>query len=292
MPIGERILTVTLDMPNGQVVLDQTLELRVRIRKDALAIQNTCSIEVINLSRTLRESLLSTFTAWNKRNLETGQPGYQQTYVNVTIQAGYRAASQDTTTTVFVGQVALCSPTEMPPNIGVRLECYSQQLSKLQWITDPAPTKTTFKAYVMWAAKQMGVDKVVCETSYDNTPIDNPGANVHVASDLIIDIQNAYRPNVVAFIDDNTLYVKDVNKIISTAQIITVSEFIGTPMWNEWGVEFRSLFDARLSLAGAATLKSEMNPSLNQTFVISGMEYDLTSRDNAFYVHVNCNPSA
>lgn len=292
MPLGTRILKATLSMQSGDVVLDESLDLRVRIHKDALAVQNMCSIDVFNLSQNLREALLSQFTAWNKRQVETGATGALSNYVNVNVQAGYRNANQDTSTTVFAGQVVTATPVSSPPNIGVRIECYSQQLNRTAWITEPAPTTATFKAYVQWAAKQMGVSSVQCETSYDNVQINNPSASTHVAGNLLIDIQNAYRPNVAAFIDNNILYVKDINKILSTAQITTVSEFIGTPMWTEWGVEFQTLFDPKITLAGAVTLQSKMNPSLNQSFVMSSIDYDLTSRERAFYLRGYANPPA
>jgi hypothetical protein len=279
-------------LPEGTVLLDQSLDLHVRVRKDALAIQNTCSVEVFNLSQNLRERLLSQFTAWNKRNLEQGSTGAQQNYIDIMIQAGYNDAGQNTATTIFQGQIALAGPFNAPPNQGVHIECYSQQLNKLDWITAPAPTSGTFKSYVQWAGEQMGVSSVVCETSYDDTPITNPFASTHVVAELLVDIQSAYRPNVAAFIDNNVLYVKDVNKVVSSAQAVTISEFIGTPMWTEWGVEFTTLFNPQINLAGASTLKSLMNPSLNQTFVNSSLEYDLTSREVPFYVKVNANPSA
>jgi hypothetical protein len=292
MPLGTRNLKVTLSMQSGDVVLDESLDLRIRIHKDALAVQNTCSIDVFNLSQNLREALLSQFTAWNKRQIETGQPGALSNYVNVNVQAGYSTANQNTSTTVFAGQVVTATPVSAPPNIGVRIECYSQQLNRTEWITEPAPTTPTFKQYVQWAATQMGVSSVQCETSYDNVQINNPSASTHIAGALLIDIQNAYRPNVAAFIDNNILYVKDINKILSTAQIVTVSEFIGTPLWTEWGVEFQALFDPQLTLAGAVALQSKMNPSLNKTFVMSSIDYDLTSREVPFYVHAFANPPA
>lgn len=297
MALESRILKVVISLPSGDVELDDSLDLRIRIHKDALAIQNTCTIDVFNLAQSLRESLLSQFTAWNKRNIETGQPGYSASYINVTVYAGYETISSSGTSSntivVFQGQIVLANPISLFPNLGVRLECYSQQLNKLNWVTEPAPTQGTFKSYVIWAAQWMGVSSVQCETSYDDTNITNPFASTHIAASLLVDIQNAYRPNVVAFIDNNILYVKDINKAISSAQIVNVSEFVGTPpMWTEWGVEFTTLFDPKILLVNAVTLQSILNPSLNQTFVISSLDYDLQSRETPFYVKVNANPSA
>lgn len=291
MPLGSRILKATISLPSGDVILDQSLDMRIKIQKDALAIQNTCDIEVFDLSQSLREALLSQFSAWNKRNIEWGSPGYAASYINVSVIAGYETyvngSVQQNTTEVFQGQIVLSAPTGMFPNLGVRLSCYSQQINKLNWVSEPAPASGTFKSYVEWAAQWLGVSSVVCETSYDNTVITNQFATTAVASSLLIQMQNAFHPAVVAFIDNNVLYVKDAKKVIAAANIVTVDEFVGTPpMWTEWGVEFTTLLNPQIALAGACTLKSTLNPSLNQTFVNSGLEYDLSSRDTAFYVKV------
>lgn len=293
MPLGTRILKVTISLDSGDVVLDQSLDLHVRVSKLALAMQTACSIDVFNLSQNLRERLLSQFTAWNKRNVEHGTAGYTASYVNVKVDAGYLNASQSSTSTIFTGQVVVASPFGAPPNQGVRIECYSRQIDRTQNISDPAPTSGSFKSYVLWAAAQMGIDNVVCETSYNDTNITNPFASTIEVSALIWDIQNAYRPNVAAFIDNNTLYVRDANKLVSSAQIVKVSEFIGMPIWNEWGAEFTTLFDQRIVFPHAVALQSDMNPSLGQgSFVLTEIEYDLSSRQTEFYVKASGSPPA
>jgi hypothetical protein len=294
MPIGQRVLTVTLNMPSGDVVLDQTLDLRIKIQKAALAQQQVCEIFVTDLSVSLRTSLITQFTAWNKRNIENGQPNAtQQSYIGVTVQAGYsNPGQQPNVITVFFGQVALAGPVGELPNMAVKITAYSQQLSKVQYITQVPPGQMTFKAYAAWVASQMGVN-LVCQTSYDEQVVTNPGASVHTVGDLLVDIQSYYRPNVAAFVDNNTLYVKDVNAVITTASTVTIDEFINMPLWDEWGVEFECLFNTLLLLSCAATLVSTMNPSINNVgYVIYALEYNLTSRDTPFQVKANGAPPA
>lgn len=292
MALGERILQVSFTLPSGAVTLDQGLDLRVKIHKDALAIQNTCDIEVFNLPQSLRESLLSQFTAWNKRQIDTGQPGYEASYINVTVSAGYKNGSQNQSTVIFAGQIVQTEPFGQPPMLGVSIRCFSQQVNKIAWVTGFAPTSATLKQYVEWAGAQMGVTRVVCETSLNDKVITNMFASTHIVGSLLVDIQNAYMPAISAYIDNNVLYVKDTSAIISTSQPVSVSEFIGTPMWTEWGVAFQTLFNPQIQLAGAATLNSKMNPSLNKSFVIMSLDYDLTSRDRNFYVKAQGYPPA
>lgn len=294
MPLGMRVLRVVLDMPQGQVTLDETIDLKVRIQKAALAQQQQCEIIATDLSTSLRASLISQFTAWNKRNIDNGQTNTtQQSYIGVTVQAGYQTPGKPLNViTIFFGQVALAGPVGELPNMAVKITCFSQQINKVQYITQVPPGQMTFKAYAAWVAAQMGVN-LVCQTSYDNVVVTNPGASVHTVGDLIIDLQSYYRPNVAAFVDNNTLYVKDVNAVITTASQVTISEFINMPLWDEWGVEFECLFNTQLLLSCAATLVSIMNPSLNKVgFVIYALEYNLTSRDTPFNIKANGAPPA
>ncbi|WP_175692740.1 baseplate hub protein [Burkholderia ambifaria] len=290
MAIGSRILKVTFSLQNGDVVLDETIEMRVRVRKMALAIQNKCSIEVSNLSGTLRETLLSQFTQWRYRNVVAGLA--DPNYVNVKVEAGYRSSSSDAITTIFEGQVVTATPVSAPPTIGIRLDCFSRQIDKTAFVTEPAPTSGTFKSYVEWAGKQMGVAHTICDTSYDNQVLNNQFATANRVSSLIIQIQDAFKPAVAAFIDNNTLIVRDLNKVIGASQMVSVNEFIGTPMWTDWGIEFECLMNPAISLVNAATVTSKMNPSLNGTYVVYEVTYDLTSRDTPFYMKVSGLPPA
>lgn len=303
MPLNDRKIKVTISLPNGDVIIDESLKVNIRIHKAALAIQNKATIDVVGLSTALRVQLLSQFTAWHKRQVETGQAS--QDWINVQIEAGYAssnsglvnssagASSTNNTSIIFIGQIVLCEPTSAPPNIGVRITAYSRQIDKTTYISSPAPAQTTFYQYVQWAAQQMGFgSNFICDTSYNDVQILNPARSILTTGALLIDIQNMYRPDVAAFIDDNQLIVKDRTKIIDSSEISNVTQFIGTPMWTEWGVNFACLFDPTIKLAGAANITSIMNPGVNGTYVILELEYDITSRDTPFYVRVGASPPA
>jgi len=292
MAMKARRLRVTLSLPYGDVVLTEELKMNIRVFKAALAIQNRASIDVVGLSQKLREQLLSQFTAWNKRLVETGQK--KQEWVNVKIEAGYADEQfNETISTVFVGQVVLVQPTSPPPNIGVRITCYSRQIDKTAFVSAPAPAQTTFFGYVKWAAEQMGFgSNFVCDTSYNNVIIQNPARSILTNAALLVDIQNIYRPDVAAFIDDELLIVKDRNKIINLGDSANLTEFVGVPCWTEWGVEGTVMYDGAVKMAQAATFTSLMNPSVNGIYVTTELEYDLSSRDRPFYVRVSGSPPA
>jgi hypothetical protein len=295
MPLKKRILNVFLHMPGGDVILDQSLDLHVHVHKDALAPQHLCTVDITNLNKVLREQLLNQFTAWNKRMVERGgaKPnGPNNPYINVTVEAGYFDGSQNITAVIFVGQVVQVSPSGAPPNLAVKIECYTQQTNKLTWTSGRPPPNATFKEYVMWAGKLMQVDNIICETSMNDSRNWNQSASTHIVGDLLIDIQDAYKTDVAAYIDNNVLIVRDKDKIVSISGRVTVKDFIGTPMWTAWGAEFTTLFDPRIILTCAATLESLMNPSLNREFILTSVDYELSSRDVPFYVKANGSPPA
>ncbi|WP_250534364.1 hypothetical protein [Caballeronia sp. AZ10_KS36] len=291
--IRNRKLRVTFHMPGGDVVLDESFNLRVRVRKDCLSSQNEATIEVTNLPQQFRQDLLSQFTAFNRRKTAAGQ--IAPVYLDMEIAAGYVGSDgSDSTSTIYHGQVVECGLVQGPPNVTVRIKCYTHQVDKTAYIDQPPPFETTFKEVVLWAGGQMGFDSshVICNTKYDSNIISNAARSTVVAGDLPLYLEQFYSPDVAAFIDDNFLIVKNRYEALNPEDVITLNEFIGTPMWNEWGVDGTVFFDPAIKVVQAARFESVLNPSLNGTYVVMSLDYELTSRDTPFYCHVSASPSA
>ncbi len=294
MALKTRVLKVTISLPGGDVILNQEINLKIRIKKASLALQNKATIDAIGLSQTLRAQLLSQFTAWQRRQTESGNPSTQNMqWVSVVIEAGYAQGANLQTSVVYKGQVVQVDPIAGPPGIGVRISCFTRQVDKTTFISTSAPAQSTFKAFVQWAAGEMGFgNNFSCDTSYDNVIVTNPARSIHTHAALLIKMQDIYMPDVAAFVDDDFLYVKDRNKVVNTSNIANITTFIGAPAWTEWGVQFTTLFDQSIRLAQASSLTSLMNPSLNGTYIVMDIEYDLCSRDTPFYVTASANPPA
>jgi hypothetical protein len=293
MPLSNRILQVIFTMPStGEgIVLDQSLHMRVQIQKEALAIRNRATIEITNLTAALREQLASLFTAWDNRKV---QKGYEnQAYVPVEIKAGYQTVySQPAPVTVYKGEVTIVNISQAPPNVGIRVTCYTHQIDTTQDISESAPTNATYSAFAKWAGEQMGFtgSNFYCNTSYDDLKVWNPAGLFLKKSALLPKIQDLMMPDVAAFIDDDRMIVKNRNAIIDPSATVTLTEFIGIPTWTEWGMECTTLFNPNIRLAQGVILQSVMNPSLNGTYVVMELEYNLSSRDTEFYVKTSGSP--
>ncbi|MFX1674390.1 hypothetical protein PWR63_19335 [Paraburkholderia sp. A2WS-5] len=288
-----RKLSVTFHMPGGDVVLDETLNLRVHVTKDCMSSQNEAVIEVTNLTGSLRQQLLSQFTAFNRRKTAAGQ--ISPVYLNMQIDAGYiYPDGTSTVSTIYHGQVVECGVVSPPPDVTVRIKCYTHQVDKTTYLDQPPPYSMTFKELALWAGNQMGFDNqhIICETSFDNAIVNNAARSTYVAGDLPLYLEQYYQPNVAAYIDDDFLIVKDRYSILNPSDTATLSEFIGIPCWTEWGVEFTTYCDPTIKLAQAANITSLLNPSLNGSYVVMQINYELASRDAPFYCHVQACPPA
>lgn len=290
MPLLTRVLNVSLMMPSGTVVIDASNEMHVKVKRCALAVQNTASVQLTNINTSLREQLLSQFSALQQASGARGQT-QGPPYIEITIDAGYNnnqgSGGQASGALVFDGAVVKVTPGSGPPNVGFTIECSAQQYDRQQYQMDQAPPQTTFLNYVKWASKQMGLTAdPICESQWNDYVITNPSVANDVVSKLLWDIQTV-RPRVVAFIENQQLIVRDLNQVMSVSDIVQVTEFIGIPQWTEWGAEFQTLFDPRLHFPSAVQLNSVMNPSLNKQYVIYSLEYDLASRDTPFYIKCN-----
>lgn len=292
MAMKERLLRFTFQLPSGPVVLTQGLRMSAKINKAAFAVQNRAVMEIFGMDTQMREGLLSQFTAWNKRKIEQGD--LTPNWIPVTIEAGYRDDSGDHTSLVFKGDVVLCEPASPPPNVSIRITAYTNQINKTKYVTAPAPAQSTLYDYVAWAAGQMGLGtNFICDTSYNNSIITNPSRSTLIAAALVIDIQNAYRQDIAAYVDDGVLIVKDIAKLINVNDVAHINSFVGAPpSWTEWGVSFVTMFDTSVRLGQAVDLQCIMNPSINGNYVITELEYDLSSRDKPFYVKGNGSPPA
>jgi hypothetical protein len=296
MPIKKRKITVTLNFDKAgknKVVLSEMLNMHVRIEKNVLALQNTATVEVSNIGEDLRVALLSQFTAYQKRQASAGQTALD--WIGVVIEAGYYTADGKgaQTAVIYRGEVVQCDLVSPPPTITVRITAYTRQQDKTKFVQDPAPYKTTFSNYIKWAAGQMGLgSSYKLDSVHAGDIVTNPARSRYTASSLVWDIQDYYKPDVAAYIDDDFLYVIDRNKVVNPKNVTEIDTFIGTPNWTEWGVDFKSMFDLTVKIAGAVKLKSSLNPGLNNNYVITRLDYELASRDTPFYVRVIGSPPA
>jgi len=287
------------DVRSGNVILDQNFNMAVHIKKNSLAYQNTAEITVTNLPQHLRQQLLTNFNQY--RYAQFNEQGLKQPMAQVWIKAGYIRSNsgatssgygsfspQNTAAIIYQGDVTMTDLISGPPNITVRIVAQTHFKDMATYLQAIPSNSTTFKQFVIWAGNMMGFDNnhIFCSTSHDSDLIQNPARSIVAVGQLLRFIQDYYHPDIAAYVDDEYMYVRDMNKIINPGEISQIDNFIGVPSWTAWGVRGTVLLDPSIRVGGGAQFTSILNPSMNGLFVVMSLEYHLTSRETPFYVSV------
>jgi hypothetical protein len=145
---------------------------------------------------------------------------------------------------------------------------------------------------VVWAANLMGLE-YSCDTKFDDMKQPNGLASVPSRGALVSAIVQLHAGEIAAYIDDHLFVVRDIDKAINPNEVTQVHDFIGMPLWTDWGCKFTTFFSSNLQLMHFARLNSVMNPSLNTTdWILYTMEYTLSSRNEPFYITAMGSPPA
>jgi hypothetical protein len=90
---------------------------------------------------------------------------------------------------------------------------------------------------------------------------------------------------VDVFQDDDVLVVKDAGKPrTNRSTVLNIDTgMIGIPEVNERGIKVRFLFNPNTVLGGALEVTSKLNPSLNGSYTIYQLDFDLATREVPFY---------
>lgn len=127
--IKNRKMTVKLYM-DGEgdeataITYDESFNIKVGCKKNALSIQNQCNIEITNMNEHDRNTLLGQMTAFRRRT-------NRLPFVPVVVRIGRDGDSGDLPIIVFRGVVVMAEQT-LPPDIGVTLTCTTSQISKAE----------------------------------------------------------------------------------------------------------------------------------------------------------------
>lgn len=284
--LNKRILRVVLTMAEGHdVTLNESLDIKVQTSKLALGTQATASIQIIGLAESLRAQLLSRINLY--QNNLTQKFGTGNPFIPVKVIAGYTTTGGENTRTIFNGEAFTSRPTSAPPNVGIQIIAATHQVDKTNIPTAYPPSQMTYAAAAQWVADQVGIPlqfSASCGPQIVTNAFVTP-TTIGQLPKMLIAIAPYSNP-VDVFIDNETLVVRDRNGALQGRSPITIDEFIGIPGWTEYGCEFRSLFRTDIDMHTPLTIKSSLNPSLNNSFVPYRIAHDLTSRDVPFYINV------
>lgn len=266
-PIDFRVLRVGLEV-SGAIRWYEGLDISVRGTKGASATQNTFDVTITNLNKDTRNYILT----------ETSPFNANKTPKKLLVEAGRVSTG---VARLFVGEITKSSPTQ-PPDIGLDLTAQTGAFAKGQLVARQGLAREKLSAIAAKVAQDLEAklvfeadEKLVANYSFS-------GAKLRQIDAL------ADAGNVDAYLNDDVLVVKPRNKPLrNRVKIVNATTgMIGVPEATERGVKVKILHDLETELGNELQLSSELNPSLDGSYTIFQLGYDLTSRRQPWYIDI------
>lgn len=267
--LDPRIVQIGIELNHG-INYYEGLAITARGTKFGNQNLSECQVRIDNLTRAHRDFILTETSPFNQNRSPK----------KLIVNAGRKSYG---TSQLFVGNITTSEVTQ-PPDIGIILNALTGYSTSLDTISVGMPAQTSLSVIAQKAASDIGValnfqasDKNIANYNFTGSPLD------HVSK-----IQNAGQVN--AFIDNNTLVVKDKNVPLPGAvrSLSMENGMIGIPELTEQGIRVRLLLDNETILGGQLNLVSQLNPSLNGSYGIYKLSFDIASRDTPFYWIAEC----
>lgn len=269
MTFDPRILRVGVEV-QGQVRWYEGLDMLVNATKQSGAQVNNATIKITNLQRRVRDFILTETTPWNQHKVRK----------KIIVEAGRVSYG---VSRIFVGDIIGAVPTQ-PPDIGLTITARTNEFARGQMVSSAQAATVPMRTIAQDIAQSMGLtlrfeaqDKQIANYSFTG------GAAKQVGR-----LGEFGRVN--AYVDDDTLVVKDVGAALQNVVTVLSAEsgMVGIPETTEQGIKVKYLFEPTSRCGGQLTVASKINPSVNGAYNIYAMTYELASRDAPWYTIAEC----
>lgn len=262
--IDQRVLRIGVEV-DGEILWYEGLRITAKGDRAVTDTQNKCDVEISNLSRDVRNYLLTETSPFNKN----------RTPKRLFVEAGRVSTG---VAQVFVGDIVSSSPTQ-PPDIGLRLKAQTGAFKKGELVARSGEAKEKLSAIAQRVADDLEAglifeadDKFIANFSFSGAALRQVGALAQAGA---ID---AYQDNGTLVVKNRGAPRRDVIKVVNLS-----TGMIGIPEATERGVRVKILYDLETDLGGLLRLTSELNPALDGDYTVYKMAFDLASRDLPFY---------
>ena len=273
--MDKRICYIQIQTPSGDKEI-KNISIRGNITRKMSETGSTAKISIANLSKEDVE-YLTTYTSpyidQSKKKRINVFAGYESTGVGL----------------IFSGDIYLALPEGLPDtwlNIEAKTEYFNQQN-----IVTISQGRMNTKSIASLIANQLGVSLIWRSKSEKFIDAFNfTGAKTKLINRLNL-LDNFY-----AYIDNNSLYVVDVNeespntsnkKQSGYIKVINGdSGLIGLPQPDEYGNKIKVLLDPSVNLADWFKLESKRLPIVNGFYQVYEMTYDFASREPQYYLEI------
>lgn len=255
---------------SGQVNYYEGLRVRVTGTKFANPLQNECQVVISGLKESVRDFILTETSPFNQN----------KTPKRLIVEVGRVSTGLFR---LYVGDI-ISSDIASPPEVEITIRAKTQnaQSGNVVAISGAAISKLSGVSQRVADEIGLGLDFQALDKNIANFSFSG------AASKLIAQLQET--GNVRAFIDDENLIVKDYDKALSGRLKILNQDsgLVGIPKATEKGIDVTFLIDSESLLGGAIQLESKFNKSINGTYVIDQLKFDVASHEDPFFYTATC----
>lgn len=262
--LDPRIVQVGVEV-NGRLKIYEGLTIYATGTRYANALQNECEVKITNLDKSTRDYILSETSPYNKN----------KTPKLLVVKAGRVSYG---TATIFSGNIVSSIPSQAP-DITITIKALAGNYNKGDIISRSAPGQTTLSKISANIAQDLNLPLIFQAKDKQIANYNFSGAALKQVEQL------GQLGSLNAFVDNETLIVKDINNALTgRSRILSLdSGMVGIPQPTEFGIRVSYLLDSSTTLGGSLQLKSVVYPSLNGNYIIYKLSFEIASRDTPFY---------
>lgn len=268
--LDQRIVKVAI-IVGDKITWYEGLNIEAKGIKVSNTVMGQCEVSILNISRAAREQILKETNPF----LQRGK------VISIIVEAGRVSTG---TTTLYTGTVFRSQSTPKP-NVGVRLTCIQGYDNRSKIVSRSASEITDMSSIAAWVAEDNGYklsfeipDKKIARYSFTGS-----------AQSSLNQLEALTGADV--YVDNKTLYIKEAETPANglPVRILDKSSGLISAEGTEYGAKMKMLFDNVTKIGGQIDLTSEINPSLNGSYVVRKLPFHITSRDVPFYYIAECN---
>ncbi len=268
--LDQRIVKVAI-IVGDKITWYEGLNIEAKGIKVSNSIMGQCEVVILNISRASREQILKETNPFLQRGKK----------ISIIVEVGRVSTG---TTTLYTGTV-LRSQSTPKPNIGVRLTCIQGYDNRSKIVSRSASEITDMSSISAWVAEDNGYklsfeipDKKIARYSFTGS-----------AQASLNQLETLTGADV--YVDNKTLYIKEAETPANglPVRILDKSSGLISAEGTEYGAKMKMLFDNVTKIGGQIDLTSEINPSLNGSYVVRKLPFHITSSDVPFYYIAECN---
>lgn len=263
--LDPRILRVGIEVA-GKIKFYDGLHITASGTKYANPNQDECEVKISNLDKETHDYLLTETSPFNEN----------RTPKRLIVEAGRVSTGKST---VYSGDITSAVGTQ-PPDIQVCIKAKTGNFQKGNIVGKSKNGKTPLSNIARDVANDLGVKLDFQATEKQISNYSHSGAALKQVDKL------GTTGAVSAYVNNGTLYVKDINiPLKGKTRVLNLDTgMVGIPEFTEQGIKVKMLFDNQTDLGYGLQITSIMNPAANGLYIVYKLQFELATRETAFYL--------